>query len=261
MPAAYVGAAAAAGSLALNVANSGGSGNAGVPNVYQPGNPIPMDINYQNIVGGMVPYAQQIPGALIPGLTNAAGNIQNNPYAPGAQTAANMAGGMAPGVAGMEFGGAGGLYGAASGAIPYASQILSSGFDPQSQLYNRMQQQVQDQLNATNAMNGIAGTPYGAGVMGQGLANWNIDWQNAQLQRQMQASQGYGNLTSAAGRGFAGASDLGTAGMGTLASGGAIPYSTYLGQQGDVISGLSNVGTGADSAFQLPGNVLNSLAA
>jgi hypothetical protein len=66
--------------------------------------------------------------------------------------------------------------------------------DPQQALYNRTMQQTLDQTRAINAMSGVGTSPYGAGVAGQTMANANLNWQNAQLQRQMQgligASQG-----------------------------------------------------------------------
>src|SRR6185437_6287846 len=129
-----------------------------------------------------------------------------------------------------------------------------TGFDPQSALYNRSVQQLQDQLNSVNAQNGVFGTPYGAGLVGQGLGNLNIDWQNAQLQRQLQALQG-------AGRGFAGASDLGGSAINTLATTGALPYSTYLGQQNDIVNAMNSVSGGYNNALGLDQNPLNALAA
>ena len=64
MPAAYVGAAAAAGGLALNIANSGGGGN--VPQPYQPQNQHLQDMNFNNLMGLYGNYAMSLPGQVIP---------------------------------------------------------------------------------------------------------------------------------------------------------------------------------------------------
>lgn len=88
-------------------------------------------------------------------------------------------------------------------------QVLQTGFDPQQTLYNRNYQQMLDQQNAINSMNGVAGSPYAAGVTGQKAQDFNTDWQNQQLARQLQALGGYdsaastaaGNLTNLVGTG------------------------------------------------------------
>jgi len=105
------------------------------------------------------------------------------------------------------FSGGAGIYGALQGmgnasqlqdlsgsAIPYAQQILQTGFDPQSQLYNRTAGQVSDQSNAINAMSGVAGTPYGAGLSDMNMRNFNLDWQDRQLGRESTAASGFGAL-------------------------------------------------------------------
>lgn len=231
-PAAYVGAAAAAGSLALNVSNS--MGGSGVPSVYKPGNLGYQDQSYNNVLQSMNNNFTGLPGQVLPQYQQVQQNISNNPYASLAQQGANQAGALAPGVSGMQMGGANALYGA-------GNQLLSTAFDPQSQLYNRTQQQTMDQINAANAASGLAG-PAAAGVAQQGLTNFNIDWQNNLLQRQALGTQ-------SAGQAFSGASGLGQQGMDTLQSGSNIPYATYLGQQQDIYSGLSGLSSGYLSAF------------
>lgn len=77
-------------------------------------------------------------------------------------------------------------------------QTLQTGFDPQSALYNRSYQQNLDQQNAINAMNGVSGSPYAAGVTGDSVRNFNIDWQNQQLGRQIQALGAYDSAASTA---------------------------------------------------------------
>lgn len=78
-----------------------------------------------------------------------------------------------------------------TGGMDAATQVLNNGFDPQRQLYNRNYQQMLDQQNAINSMNGLSGG-YAAGLTGQTANNFNLDWQNAQLGRQVQALGAYG---------------------------------------------------------------------
>lgn len=77
---------------------------------------------------------------------------------------------------------------AGNSLVPFATQTLNTGFDPQNALYAKQQQQNTDQTRATEAAQGVAGTPYGAGVENNSNQNFNLNWQNQQLQRQQQAA-------------------------------------------------------------------------
>lgn len=79
-----------------------------------------------------------------------------------------------------------------TGGMDAANQILQTGFDPQQALYDRESQKSFDKTNAINAMYGVASSPYGAGLASDASRNFDIDWQNAQLQRQIQALGAYG---------------------------------------------------------------------
>ena len=103
-------------------------------------------------------------------------------------------------------------------------------------------------------MYGLGSSPAGAGLTQQNVSNFNIDWQNAQLQRQATAAQG-------AGTAFSGGSDLGTAALGTEASAGALPYTTSIGQSGNAINALNALSGGAQNAFGLDQSTLNALSA
>jgi hypothetical protein len=249
--AAGVGAAASLATAGAAIANSGGGpqisggGGGGQPFLYQPQGQPQQDQNYQNLLALMMQYGNGLPGQLIPQYQAASNAITNNPYASLAMQGANNAAALAPGVAGMQLGGAGSLYGA-------GNQILGQAFDPQGALYNRTQQQLMDQINAANAASGLAG-PAAAGVAQQGLTNFNIDWQNNLLQRMLAGERG-------AGQAFTGASGLGQEGIGTLQSGSNIPYATYLGQQQDILGGLNALPQGVQTAFALPQQTLGDIA-
>lgn len=115
------------------------------------------------------------------------------PNATGAANQAYSGAGALGGIANAAYGSGANAMTAGQqtwGALaPYASSALQTGFDPQQALYQRTQQQVQDQTNSQNAMSGVASTPYGAAVADQANSNFNIDWQNQQLQRQQTGAQ------------------------------------------------------------------------
>jgi hypothetical protein len=194
-----------------------------------------------NQMGGVSPASYAYPY-----VTGAASNIISNPYqqgpVQGGQTAAdiftnqmlpqglqaggaltnmaNIAAAMAPGVPGMVNNPAYGQaqqYGNqfAPQLMQAGQSILNTGFDPQQALYNRTLQQVQDQQNAINARSGVQQTPYGAGITGDVSSNFNIDWQNQQLQRQAMAGPAAASLFGNAQQGLMGPANQ------QLAAGGA----------------------------------------
>ena len=153
-------------------------------------------------VGQFQPQAQQT-----------AQNLYNNPFAGqglgGAQAASGL--GQNAAYAGFNTG---------ASMVPYAQQIFQSGMDPQQQLYQRTLQQVQDQSNVNNSMAGVGTTPYGAGLTNQATRDFNIDWQNQQLQREALAGQAGGQL---AGQGV----NMMNQAPGQLVQSAMLPYATY----------------------------------
>jgi hypothetical protein len=98
-------------------------------------------------------------------------------------------------------------------AVPgYMGQMGQMAFDPQQELYNRTAQQLQDQVRSAESARGIAMTPYGAGVEGKTMSDFNIDWQNNLLSRALQGAQGIGSLEGTYGKGLAGGQELQMAG-------------------------------------------------
>lgn len=92
----------------------------------------------------------------------------------------------------------GASYGQAGQQLQQAGQqMYQTAFDPQQALYNRTQQQVGDQANAISSMYGLGQSGAGAGMAQQANENFNIDWQNQQLQRQTQGAQGMAALSQA----------------------------------------------------------------
>lgn len=64
------------------------------------------------------------------------------------------------------------------------NSILNTAFDPQNALFNQQSQLVTDQTRAAEYARGIQTSPLGASVEANALSNFDINWQNQQLQRQ-----------------------------------------------------------------------------
>lgn len=126
-----------------------------------------------------------------------------------------------------------------------AATTLNTAYDPQTALYNRSYQQMMEQTNAINAQNGVTGSPFAAGIDAQNSSNFNIDWQNAQLARQIQALGAYGSAETTA----AGAlnSSLGQQAQDytNLNTGAANTYSTLTNSAAGNLATLLGAGTSA----------------
>lgn len=166
-------------------------------------------------------------------------NLINNPYAAGAQSGSN-----AVGAAGVSSGL--NLVNNAQGNLPYATQALQTGFDPQNALYAQQYQANNDAVNSGLAARGLATTPYGAGVQNTADQQFNTNWQNTQLQRQQTAASTASTLQGAAGTGT-------TAGLNAAGTGALLPYSTANtigGNQQTALNNYGAYGSGATTTAQ-----------
>lgn len=77
---------------------------------------------------------------------------------------------------------------------PYVAQLFAQGFDPQNAYYGRAAHDTQEQTRAGLQSRGLDMTPYGAGVEGNVMSNFNIDWNNSQLGRAVQGAGAAGGL-------------------------------------------------------------------
>jgi hypothetical protein len=212
----------------------------------------------QKVFGeGQTGYGQT--QGLIPSTTGGAA------YAPGL-----LAG--AQGLAGLTAGTALEAIPGLTGGMDAASSILNTGFDPQNALYDRSYQRMLDQQNAINSMSGVATSPYGAGLTGDASRNFNIDWQNNQLQRQISALGAYGqeqgqvasNLTgllgSAAGN-YANLSGLGTNQYNAMTSGAVNNLTNLVGSGMNAANtGFQDYNTGMNTWLNAVGMDLNAMA-
>lgn len=222
---------------------------------------------------GGLPYGQSIlNNAFNPLYGGVLQNVLNNSFTgqamAGAQQGAQLGGAGANQLQGM----ADNLQGVSQQigqSIPQlqgaASSILNTGFDPQSALFNRTQQQTLDQSNVVNAMSGLGGTPYGASVSANAMGNMDINWQNQQLARQTQAgSSAQGLDTAAASIGgmqgqLAGeAGNLYQAAPGLAASSAALPSGVNNAQNANILSALNAQNTAGTQGAAGYNNLLSA---
>ena len=197
-----------------------------VPQPYQPTGQATADQGYQSLLQSQQPYAQNLPGQVIPGVQTQVNNLVNNPYTAQAQTSANASGAALGQLAPQQTAAANSMFGAGNQALGAGNSVLATGFDPQNALYAQQYQQMQDQQNAMNAQNGVAGSPYAAGLSGQAGQNFNMNWLNNQLGRETTALGAYGNANSTASSDFGAGSTLGSLGAASIFNSGNLPYTT-----------------------------------
>lgn len=254
--------------LANDVFGGGGSSSGGqgyyggsqAPPTYVPTGQPQADTNYQQILSQFMNAGSGIPGQLYPQYQQYVGQIASNPYIGEMQNTANTAASYGTNTLFPQTTqGSTNLQNLSNAAVPYANQILQTGFDPQNALYGRTLQQLQDQINASQAARGITTSPYGADLANEALGNFNINWQNNLLNRENTAAQGYGNLLSGVGQGYAGAAQLGAGGAQTLAQLGALPYGTYNQPLTTNLSALDSLSQAGLNTYQLPQQTLQDL--
>lgn len=208
--------------------------------------PMPATYNYQNTpgadnsaYGGIGSLGQyNVAAGLIPQYQQIAQQSVNNPYAGGYQQNAN-----ATGQAGFNSGQQ--VAGSALGQLPNVQALMTLGFDPQNALYSQLQNQNQQQSLATLGNSGVAGTPYGQGVNNQNNTNFNLGWENQQLGRAVQGSQGASQLLGSIGNAT-------NTGLGQMAQGGAMPYNTFQGINSNSLNTLGQTGAFGQSASVVP---------
>lgn len=177
------------------------SGGGSAPPYYVPSGLGTADQTWQNLLNqelasqgqaySMIPYYQQ---SLQRGLAG------EQMYGTGYQNAATQAGNFDQDLAAYFNQQGNQNFGTQADLLGAGRQVFNLGLDPQSALYNRTVQQLQDQTGATNSMYGLGSSAAGAGVANQALSNFNIGWQNNQLSRALQGLQGYSGAASTAGR-------------------------------------------------------------
>lgn len=134
------------------------------------------------------------------------------------------------------------LYGQ-MGQIPWLqNQLVQSAFDPQSQLYNYLQAQNANQVNADLAARGLNTSGAGAQIAAQQNQLFNQNWQNNLLNRQLAGVSGVGSLGQAAERLGVAGSGIGTQGVNLMNQSAAMPYQTQLNAANTQLGMLNSLG-------------------
>jgi len=194
-------------------------------------------------------------------ITSAYQQIYNNPQAQGMQNSANQAGQIAQGLLPQQQAAIQGMYGAGNNMLSAGNTVFNTAMDPQQALYNRTQQQLQDQVRAASSAAGVGTSPYGAGLENQAMSNFNIDWQNQQLQRQMQGLSGLNVANHGYAADMAGASALGDSTMQTAQNIGGIPYNAANTIGTNQFGAITSYQNALTPYFQQMGNSMNQAGA
>lgn len=230
--------------------------------IYQPAGTGTADtqlqgINTQNanaVTGANNPYSQ-----LSPQLLQVFQSLFNNPSTGGYNTGASASGAQSTALGTQGVGASGALNTSALQLLPGAQQVANLGLDPQSQLYNQQLQQTNDQANVNNAQYGLTGQQ-AAGNVNQADTNFNIDWQNQELNRAIAGLGAAGSTVSNASTAANTANNIGTAGAANTLQGGTTPYAAGQTVGANQTAALQNYITQLLGPVTSSQNVANSLS-
>jgi hypothetical protein len=188
-------------------------------------------------IGGNNTYQQVLPDA-----QNTVYGAINSPYygqaLSGAQQAAQY--GMQQGAQAANA--ANQLYGQ-MGRIPgLEDQLIQSAFDPQSQLYNYLQSQNANQVNADLASRGLGMSGAGAQIAAQQNQLFNQNWQNNLLNRQLAGVRGIGSLNQSAGQLGTAGSRMGMQGVNLMNQSAAMPYQMQMNSANSLLGMMNSFG-------------------
>lgn len=221
-----------------------GGGGPSQPNVqvYQPTGTSTADNNLQallsqnfnSVSGANNPYA-----AYSPQFANLFNSVYNSPYASGYQNSANNAGAGYTTTGTNALNNSTALSSQVNPLLTGANSVMNTAFDPQNALYAQTLQKVNDSANVANSQYGLTGQQ-AAGNVATADSNFNIDWQNNELQRQLQGLYGATSATTGAGVAGLNAGNLGNTGAGSITTGGATPYGANIGIDGNQQTALED---------------------
>lgn len=205
---------------------SGGSDTPSAPNIstYQYPNMDSFANSFQTLINQNI--ANNPATTYAPNAKANYGTLTNPALSTGYQAAGNTAGADSANLAALDKNNATSLSGAAGNLLTGAGNVMNMGMDPQQLLYNRTLQQLQDQIRVGQSARGITMSPYGASLENQELGNFNIDWNNSQLNRAI-AALGAATPASTAAAGLdTNAANIGGQGVAAQVGAGQIPYGT-----------------------------------
>lgn len=146
--------------------------------------------------------------------------------------------------------------GAQGDLLAAGKQAFTTAQDPQQALQDRTQQRIVDASRAGTSARGLGMSPEGAGIENQAVSNFNIDWNNQQLQRLLAGLSGMGTAYGQAGQqgqlvgaDLTGAANFGSQVPGATLSSGAVPFQTQQTAYGAPIQAGNQYSTGLNTAF------------
>jgi hypothetical protein len=190
---------------------------------------------------------------------NLASQIYSNPYADQTMSAIQGIAPLLSQVGQQQVGYGNTVAAQAPQLTAAANQIYGTAFDPRQELYNQQLGQTRDLANAQNAVSGLAGSPYGAGLADEATQNFMTSWQNQQLGRQLQGIQGLSAGSLGAANLYGQAGNLQNAGLQQQLAGAQLPYQTSVGMANTGLGGIDSVVNLGNNAYQLPQQTLNDL--
>jgi len=240
------------GGIVGNIFGGGGGSSGG----YQGGSYLPPNLTQAaNNELGLIPQLGQnnIYQQMLPQAQNTVYGALNSPFYQQALNGSQLSSSLGNQQAYQGLGAANQLYGQ-MGQIPgLENQLAQSAFDPQSQLYNYLQAQNANQVNADLAARGLNMSGAGAQIAAQQNQLFNQNWQNNLLNRQLAGVQGIGALNQSAGQLGAVASSLGTQGVNLLNQSAAMPYQTQINAANSrlgLINSAGQIGQQANAPIQ-----------
>lgn len=209
-------------------------GGSSAPMPYTPANQAGADSAYYSTLGNLTAGNQATYNTANTGYNAAYQGVLNNPYNASAQSGVNAASAdeMASGKTGVAN---------AKQMQTFAPGIISYGFDPQGANYNFGLQGAQDMQSVANARSGVAGSPFGAGAVGDAGQAFSRQWSADQFSKAQQALDALGKL-------FSTSQDLSMKGSKAEAAASVAPQQTAYDIQYNNLAALDSLVNGMGTA-------------
>ena len=215
-----------------------GGGASGGGQQYVPTGLGAADAGWQQAYGAEQGIANQTQGQTAPYYQQSLNQMEGMNYQP-YLNAANQAGQMYGQAGQMAQGQMQGYSQQAQQAQQAGQQMYQTSMDPQNALFNQTQQTLQDQVRAGQASRGLGNSAVGGMEEANAMSNFDINWQNNQLQRQQQGIQGMASANNMYGQDQSAALAAGAAGAGYYGQSGSVPMQAqqYAAQQPGAAAG------------------------
>lgn len=211
------------------------------------------NIGNANYLQSMMPQIQQLFSSQF-----------NNPYASQMQTGAGTAGTALQNIGQTGLNNSSVLGQGGGTMLAQMQGLLNSGFDPQSQLYNQQKQNATDQANVQAAQMGLQG-PYAAALKNSAMQNFDSNWTNQQLGRQIAGTQAAGAAGTQGANLMSQGMSQGATGAQDIYAGAGMPYNAYQtvgqGQQNAFSNLFGNVGQVSGQEQQAQQQLMNYIQA